>query len=612
MTTVYLYSLGAKQTSPVTDGWFSSTSPSFSSDGKYLFFVSNRTLNPTYSQTEWNHSYSDMAKVYLVTLAKDTKSPFAPKSDEVKPAEPEKKKDDKGKASEKEPTKVDVEGIQSRIAVLPIPSANYWNIQSVGEKVFYVRRGSKDEKPVLLMYDFAKEKETDLGNVNGYEISVDGKKMLVGLEGNAYAIIDLPSAKIDAKERLSLADMKVQLDRQAEWNQIFNESWRQMRDFFYDQGMHGVDWAGVRERYRALVPFVNHRIDLTYIIGEMIAELNVGHAYVGGGDYPKPERITLGLLGAKVTRDAASGYYRIDKILKGQNWDRALRSPLTEIGVDVREGDYILAVDGVPTRSLTNLYEAFIGRAGKQVTLTVNAQPKESGSRTAVVLPTGDEQPLYYFDWVEGNIAKVSKATNGRVGYIHIPDMGVAGLNEFVKYYYPQLRKDALIIDVRGNGGGNVSPQIIERLRREAAMVGISRNASPSIDPGGTHVGPKVMLLDEFSASDGDIVAYRFKHYQMGPIVGKRSWGGVVGIRGSLPLLDGGSLNRPEFSRYDLEGKEWIMEGYGVDPDIIIENDPAREFAGEDQQLNKGIELVLESLKQAPPKLAPPPPYPKR
>jgi tricorn protease len=613
MTTIYLYALETKQTTPVTDGWFSSTSPSFSSDGQYLLFVSNRSLNPTYSQTEWNHAYSDMAKIYLLTLANDTKSPFAPKSDEVKPAVGEEKpKDDRKKDDAKNPMKVDLEGIQTRIAVLPISPAGYGNIQTVGEKVFYVRRGSKDDKPVLLMYDFAKEKETELGNVNGFEISADGKKMLVSTEGNAYAIIDLPSAKIDTKDRLNLSDLKVQLDRQAEWNQIFNETWRQMRDFFYDPGMHGVDWTAVRERYKVLVPFVSHRIDLTYVLGEMIGELNVGHAYVGGGDYPKPERIPLGLLGAKVSRDGVSGYYRIDRILKGQNWDRALRSPLTEIGVNVREGDYILAVDGVPTRSMTNLFDALIGKAGKQVTLTVNAQPKEPGSRSAVVVPTGDEQPLYYFDWVEGTIAKVSKATNGRVGYIHIPDMGVPGLNEFVKYYYPQLRKDALIIDVRGNGGGNVSPQIIERLRREAAMVGISRNATPSFDPGGTHVGPKVMLIDEFSASDGDIVAYRFKHYKMGPVVGKRSWGGVVGIRGSLPLLDGGSLNRPEFSRYDLEGKEWIMEGYGVEPDIIVENDPAKEFAGEDQQLNKGIDLALEALRLSPPKLAPPPPYPKR
>lgn len=612
MTTIYLYSVDSKQSTAVTDGWFSSTAPSFSSDGKYLFFVSNRTLNPTYSQTEWNHSYSDMAKIYLLTLAKDTKSPFAPKSDEVKMATEEKPKDDKKKDDLKKAMKVDLDGIQSRIAVLPISAANYRNIQTSGDKVYYIRRGSKDERTLLMMFDLGKEKETELGSFNGFEISADGKKMLVGMDGNAYGIIDLPSSKIEVKDRLNLSDLKVQLDRQAEWNQIFQESWRQMRDFFYDAGMHGVDWPAVRERYRALVPHVQHRIDLTYVLGEMIGELNVGHAYVGGGDYPKPDRVVLGLLGAKIVRDATSGHYRIEKILQGQNWDRALRSPLTEIGVDAREGDYIIAVDGMPTRSMTNLYEAFIGRAGKQVTLTLNAQPKEAGSRTTVVIPTSDEQPLYYFDWVEGNIEKVSKATDGRVGYIHIPDMGVSGLNEFVKYYYPQLRKEALIIDVRGNGGGNVSPQIIERLRREAAMVGISRNAAPSYDPGGTHVGPKVMLLDEFSASDGDIVAYRFKHYNMGPVIGKRSWGGVVGIRGSLPLLDGGSLNRPEFSRYDLEGKEWIMEGYGVDPDIIVENDPAKEFSGEDQQLNKGIEQILEALKKAPPKLAPPPPYPKR
>jgi tricorn protease len=614
MTTVYLYSVETQRTVPVTDGWFTSTAPSFSSDGKYLFFVSNRTLNPVYSQTEWNHAYVDLAKIYLVTLARDTKSPFAPKSDEVKPATTaEKPKEEKKKEEAQVPTvKVDVEGIQSRIAVLPVTGANYWNIQSSGDKLFAMRRSSKDEKAVLVMYDFGKEKETELGSFTGYELSADGKKMLVGMEGGSYAIIDLPSAKIEVKDKLNLGDMKVRLDRYAEWSQIYEECWRQMRDFFYDPGMHGVDWKKIKEQYRPLVAHVNHRADLTYVIGEMIGELNAGHTYVGGGEYPKPERIPLGLLGARIERDAGSGYYRIMEILKGQNWDKALRSPLTDIGVDAREKDYILAVDGRPTNQMTNLFDAFIGKAGKQVTLTLNAQPVEAGSRTTVVVPTDDEQSLYYLKWVEGNIEKVSKATNGRVGYVHIPDMGVPGLNEFVKYYYPQLRKEGLIVDVRGNGGGNVSPQIIERLRREAAMIGIARNAAPSFNPDGTLVGPKVMLIDEFSASDGDIVAYRFRQYKLGPIVGKRTWGGVVGIRGTLPLLDGGYLNKPEFSRYDLEGREWIMEGVGVEPDIMVENDPAREFAGDDQQLNKGIELVLAELSKNPPKLAPPPPVPKK
>ena len=216
------------------------------------------------------------------------------------------------------------------------------------------------------------------------------------------------------------------------------------------------------------------------------------------------------------------------------------------------------------------------------------------------------------YEWVQGNLEKVEKATQGRVGYIHIPDMGVSGLNEFVKYYYPQLRKEALIVDVRGNGGGNVSPMVIERLRREAAMIDIARNTAPSLDPGGLIPGPKVCLLDEFSASDGDIFPYRFRYYKLGKLIGKRSWGGVVGIRGTLPIVDGGYLNRPEFSRYDLAGKEWIMEGHGVDPDIVVDNDPAKEFAGIDEQLNKAIEEILKEMKAAPVRIPPPPPYPTK
>jgi tricorn protease len=618
MTKVYLYSIDSKESLAVTDGWFSSYAPAFSSDGKYLFFVSNRSFRPTYSQTEWNHAYLDMAKIYLVTLARDIKSPFAPKSDEVKLKEEKKEgagaaeKTDKKKEPETTVTvKVDPDGLQQRIAVVPVSASSYRDVLSVGNKIYYIRRGSKDEKSKLLLYDLEKQKETELGEVNGYEVSADQKKMLVSQSGS-YAIIDLPTSKIEVKEKLSLADMKVQLDRHAEWAQIYNECWRQMRDFFYAPNMNGVDWPSVKAKYAQLIPYVTHRADLTYILGEMIGELNSGHTYVGGGDMPKPERVKMGLLGAKVERDPDSKFYRIVKILKGENWDPDARSPLTDIGVDVKEGDYILVVDGKPTNEVNNLYELLVNKADKQVTLRVNSAPKESGSHETVVVPTDDEQGLYYFNWVQTNIEKVSKATDGKVGYVHIPDMGVSGLNEFVKYYYPQLRKEALIVDVRGNGGGNVSPQIIERLRREIAMIDIARNTAPSIDPGGTILGPKVMLIDEFSASDGDIVAYRFKKYGIGKLIGKRTWGGVVGIRGSLPLLDGGFLNKPEFSRYDVEGKEWIMEGHGVDPDIVVDNDPAKEFAGEDQQLNKAIEVILEEMKKMPAKLKPPPPYPQK
>jgi tricorn protease len=616
MTTIQLYGLDSRVTTEVTDGWFTSYAPAFSSDGKYLFFLSNRTFNPTYGQTEWNHIYNDMAGIFLITLAADTKSPFEPKSDEVKvreakaettEAKPEKDK----KTSAPANVRVDPQGIQTRIAALPIPGSGYRNLQSVGDKLYYIRNGSKDEKSKLLLYELDKQKETELGEVNGFEISADGKKMLVG-QTDTYAIIDLPTAKIDIKDRLNLSDLKVTLDRKAEWNQIFHESWRQMRDFVYDPKLHGVDWPAMQTKYEALLPYVNHRADLTYIIGEMIAELNLGHCYVGGGDLPKVERIPLGLLGARLERDAATGAYRIVQILKGQNWDKNVRSPLTDIGVQAREGEYIVAVDGKPTREMTDIYASLVNKVGKQVTLTVSAKPKGDGSRDVTIVPTGNELPLYYYNWVQKNIEQVEKATDGKVGYIHIPDMGVAGLNEFAKYYYPQTRKDALIVDVRGNGGGSVSPMIIERLRREIAMITIARNAAIAPEPGGMVVGPKVMLIDEFAASDGDIVAYRFKKYKLGPVVGKRTWGGVVGIRGTMPFLDGGFLNRPEFSRYDVEGKEWIMEGFGVEPDIVVDNDPAREYEGIDEQLNKAIEVIKEELKKHPVVLPPPPPSPNK
>jgi len=614
MSRIWVFSLEDKKEYSITDGWFASSGPVFSSDGKYIYFESDRTFNPTYSQTEWNHAYQDMGKIYLVTLSKNTKSPFAPKSDEV--AIKETSKQPKKESAEKEPAekevmKIDFDGITNRIVELPVVGANYFDIRTVGSKVFYLRHNSKDEKVKFLSYDVDQQKETDLGEINGYEISADGKKMLVGQNGG-YGIIDLPSAKVELRERLNLSDMKVNLDRKAEWVQIFNECWRQMRDFLFDPNLHKVDWQKVHDTYFPLVKYVNHRADLTYIIGEMIGELNIGHSYVGGGDYPKPERIQMGLLGAKLEKDEATGYYKIVKILKGENWDKDVRSPLTEIGVNVKEGDYILAVDGKSVKDMKTIYEALINKAGKQVTLTINSEPKEAESRSVVVVPTDDEHPLYYYNWVESNIEKVNKASNGRIGYIHIPDMGPEGLNEFIKHYYPQIEKEALIIDDRGNGGGNVSPMITERLRRAPAMITITRNSKPTLEPGGTFYGPKVLLLDEFSASDGDIFPYRFKHYKLGKLIGKRSWGGVVGIRGSLPLLDGGFLNRPEFSRYDLEGTSWVIEGHGVDPDIVVDNDPAKEYEGIDEQLNKAVSELLEELKTNNPKVLPPPPYPDK
>jgi tricorn protease len=635
-----LYSLESKQTIQASDGWYGVSRPAFSDDGKYLYFISARDFSPTYGQTEFNHIYQNMQRVYLLTLQKDLPHPFAPKSDEVtlpagsaegpkpseakKPAEPKPaeaaKSEEKvaagakaaeGKSPETKPAapantiRIDAEGLADRVVRLPVPPSSYTNLTVVGNLVYYQRPGG------LFVFDMNSRRETALGNINGYEISHDKKKMLVS-SGGKYAIIDLPRGPINIGDGLKLDGMEVRLDRAAEWKQIFEECWRQMRDFFYDPGMHGVDWTAVKAKYAVLLPHVHHRADLTYVIGEMISELNAGHAYVGGGDVPNVPRIPLGLLGAELSRDPQTRFYRIDRILKGTTWDPTTRSPLADIGVQAQVGEYIVAVNGQPTNDMVNIYESLVNMADRHVTLSLNRKPELPGARTVHILPIPDEAPLYYYEWVQNNIAKVDKMSNGKIGYIHVPDMLQKGLNEFAKHYYPQLGKKALLIDMRGNGGGNVSPMLIERLRREIAMVGIHRNGSPTVIPFGTFVGPKACLINEFSASDGDLFPWQFKHYGLGKLIGKRSWGGVVGIRGSLPLLDGGYLNRPEFSRYSLDGKTWIIEGYGVDPDEVVDNDPAKEWAGEDEQLIYGVKHLLQELKTKEFNLPPVPPYPKR
>jgi tricorn protease len=612
---IYIYSLEQKKSNPVTENWYNAFGSTFSTDGKYLFFVSSRDFTPDFSNIGPTISYSDMANIYFVTLSKDTQSLFKLKSDEaeqpgaeVKPEVNDKKKESKTPVKITV-IKIDIDGIQGRIGKLPIKASNYLNMNSVENKLFYQRKGQKDDKSTLCMYDFDAREEKNLGLIDGYEISANKKKMIVAQNG-VYGIINLPSSEVKVSDKLDLSGLQMKINKQEEWEQIYKESWRQMRDFFYSPNMNGVDWKAQGDKYEELVKYVNQRNDLTYILGELIGELNIGHAYVGGGDRPQPERIKTGLLGAEITKDKTSGYFRIDKILKGQNWTGQVRSPLTEIGVNASEGDYILAIDGKSVNKLNNIYEALVNKASKQVKLTLNTIPDEQGKHEVTVMPIDDESQLYYLKWVNDNIEKVNRATNGRVGYIHIANMGVDGLNEFIKYYFPQLEKEALVIDVRGNAGGFVSPIVIENLRRVASQISVTRNSKPGIDPDGTLYGPMVMLCDEFSASDGDIVTYRFKNYNLGKVIGKRTWGGVTGIRGTLPLVDGGFLNRPEFSIYDLEGKKWIIEGVGVEPDIVVDNDPYLEYTGTDQQLNKAIEVILDDLKTKAKKIPNHPTYP--
>ncbi|MDR1371107.1 MAG: PDZ domain-containing protein [Dysgonamonadaceae bacterium] len=607
---VVIYNLENKEKQLVTDEWFDSYNASFSTDGKYLFFSSARNFSPTYSSTEWNHVYNNMDKLYFVTLKKSTPSPFAYVNDEVaikndtinKKNTETKKTPDPSKELKVE---IDFDGIQGRSLELNIPAGRYYGFFCTGDNVYYNRGGS------TYLFDLKKNKETELGSFSIMSVTPDAKKLLIRSGRGGFAVIDLPKGKTNVEETVNLSDVKVVVDLHAEWNQIYNECWRQMRDFFYDPKMHGVDWNKIQKKYQPLVQHVNNRNDLNYIIGEMIGELSCGHAYISGGDKSEPRRINTGLLGARISRDN-SGYYQINKILAGRNWSSQLRSPLTEAGIDANEGDFITHINGKSTKDMNDIYAALYDKADKQVELTLNKNASADGGRKVIVKPIANESALYYFDWVQGNIDKVNKATGGKVGYIHIPDMGVEGLNEFVKYYYPQLNKKALIIDDRGNGGGNVSPMIIERLQRELSMMSAPRNGQPSPKPGGMMIGPKILLLDKYSASDGDLFPYQFKFHKLGKTVGVRSWGGVVGIRGTLPLIDGGQMNRPEFAHYDAEGKQFVIEGYGVDPEYVVDNDPAKEYEGIDEQLNKAVELILEDLKTNPGNYPARPPYPNK
>lgn len=586
---VVVYSLADKQKHRITNGWFEAYSPNFSKDGKYILFASARTFNPTYSQTEWNHAYTDMTKVYLLPLATDAATPFAPKNDM-----PEMKAEaDKGKPAKETPAETSVtynfDGIENRIIELPVPASGYYyNLHMIDNKVYYNRGGNT----FVFNLDDKKETDTGVNLIFGPEY-----KKTVAAKGNQFQVIDTPSGVVAIDKPVSLNELKKNVRYKEEWMQIYNELWRRMRDFFYDPNLHGVDWNGIYEKYKVLVPYVNHRSDLTYIIGEMIGEMNVGHAYSVNGEHPEPERIPMGLLGAQFSKDA-SGYFKVDKIIEGANWNNNTRSPLTMPGVDVKEGNYIISVNGNSLKNTDNLFASLIDMADKTIEMEVNTTPSDKGARKVLVTPLANESQLYYYNWVQNNIRKVSEATNGEVGYIHIPDMGVAGLNEFVKHYYPQLGKKALIIDDRGNGGGNVSPMIIERLLRTPAFCTMHTNQKEgSVNPVGTFLGPKVLLINEYSASDGDLFPYRFKHYNLGTVIGKRTWGGVVGYSGMIPVVDGGSIVTPSYAPYDTEGKEFIIEGRGVTPDIDLANDPYKEYNGQDEQLEKAIATALEKLK---------------
>ncbi len=631
---INLYSLASRKISAVTSPFTNSYHPVFDPEGKYLYFLSDRDYNEVLGNYDFEFSNPKTTRVYLVTLRADLPSPFAPQSDEVKigPHAPEAGSNAaaaKPPAKPPEPFRIDLDGIANRVVSVPMPPAVIGQLAAARGAIYYSTlpvRGLSGplpgEPPAIHAYTLEDRKDhVMIAGARNFVLSFDGKKLLYTARGtpvpgqpgpppSTYGIIDSkPPAKPHkvGDGRLNLADMQMKVVPTAEWKQIFYEVWRQERDFFFEKSMNGVDWAKVRDQYAQLLPYVKDRFDLTGIMGDMIGELSNSHTYVGGGDHPDLHPVTDGLLGVDFEADAAHGLYRFKKIYAGQNWDPRLRSPLTEPGVDVKTGDYLLAVNGKPLRVPQNPYELFVNTAEKNVTLTVSPQPDAATGRNVVVKPLSSEFSLRELDMIETNRKKVDAATGGKVGYVYLPDMEGAGLNEFVRQFFPQIRKQGLIIDVRYNGGGFVDQIIFERLRRVLAAMESARNWKSSTVPDSVFNGYLACVTNHYAASDGDFFTYFFKKYKLGPVIGTRTWGGVRGIRGGMPLLDGGYITRPEFSLYGLDSK-WIVENHGVEPDVVVDNRPDLVMSGHDPQLEKAIDMLMQQIKAHPKTLPPRPP----
>jgi tricorn protease len=659
---IWIWSAADGKTHKVTDDMFNAYNPAWDPQGNYLYFIADREFQPQISQIEFNYATNRQAYIYALALRKDVKHPFPPESDEVTMTKPDEAAKPKGlppgeepkppakdiNKELKEPSKqasptptpeadkpaataspaageakpdaaktpttmtIDFDGIVARVARVPLGADNYGGLSAktghliyvTGSAFYYGRAG--DRPTVLKIFAFKDRKEATIAeDVRGFVLSEDGSKLLVA-QGPGQNLYDATPQGDKSRKAVSTAGLFVDRIPEQEWNQIFNEVWRRYRDWFYVANMHGYDWVALREQYKPLLQYVSHRSDLNYVISEMISELTIQHAYVEGGDFTIPPRPRSGLPGARFDVDKQSGRYRVTKIFQGENEEDIYRSPLTEIGVDIKVGDYVLAVDGEELKGTDDIYRLLRNKSDNPVSLTVNSTPSLNGARIVSYRPITSEESLIYLDWVEGNRRKVDQATGGRVGYIHIPDMGANGIREFIKWYYPQLAKEGLVVDVRANGGGNVSRMLIERLRRKLLGINYARTDDlGSTYPDGVFTGPMVALLDQNSASDGDIFPYMFRKAGLGPLIGKRSWGGVVGIGPRGPLIDGGQIFVPGSGLTDENGN-WIIEGYGVDPDIEVDNDPQSELAGRDPQLERGIAEVMAKLK-TPVKLPPKP-----
>jgi len=626
---IFLYNVGEDKTHQVTSGYYGDANPVFDPDGKYLYLTTNRNISPVYSDIDNTFIYPNTTNIAAVTLNDEVLSPLAPKNDTTSIKKEEPKKDDAkkdGKKDEKKDdkdtkkddakdkpkdVKITLENFEDRLVVLPAASGNYGNLAAVSGKVIYLRvpnTGAANKNKQVVYFDLeAREEKTIIDDADNFQVSADGKKILL-VKGSNFSVVDIAASQ-KMEKMMPTAQLEMTINPKEEWKQIFNDVWRFERDFFYDPNMHGVDWKEMRERYGKLLDNCVTRWDVNFVIGEFIAELNASHTYRGGGDTDEASTKNVGYLG--IDWEIDGGIYRIKKIINGAPWDSEVRSPLLMPGLKIKTGDYILAVNGEALDVTKDPWTAFEGLADKTIELTINSKPTFDGAQKITVNTIGDETRLRNLEWIESNRKRVDEATNGKIGYIYVPSTGIDGQNELVRQFAAQYKKDGLIIDERFNNGGQIPDRFIELLDRKPLAFWAVRDGMTWQWPQYANFGPKVMLINGWSGSGGDAFPDYFRKAKLGPLVGTRTWGGLIGISGAPGLIDGGSVTVPTFRMYDPDGK-WFKEGHGVDPDIEVIDDPAQLAKGVDPQLERGIQEVMKLLDENPPVNPKHPPYEKR
>lgn len=644
---VFLYSLAQGKAFQVTDGMSDAANPVFDHNGKYLYFTASTDVGLTVQGLDMSsNNHPTTRSVYVVVLNRNDPSPIEPQSDEENKKKEDKDKKDpragfaimrfaaeesaapnsgeEGSAKSKKEkekdkdgkdkpvvVKIDIPDIGTRILALPIPAKNYLDMQAGKTGVLFISEGpmvlteenSQDLQQTVHKFELEKRKVDKFADeINDFAVSANGEKILLhkGEEWRMASTDEPP--KGDGPPQPGLGPLKtddwqVYVDPRPMWKQIYDETFRIERDFFYDPGYHGVDLAKLKKKYEPYLAGIASRSELTYLFTDALGELTVGHMFVGGGERPEVKHVPGGLLGADYTID--SGRYRIAKVFSGGNWNPDLQAPLTQPGVNVKAGDYILAVNSRELRASDNIYAFFEGTAGKQVVLKIGSKADGSGSRNVTVIPVDTEENLRFHGWIEDNRRAVDEATQGRVAYVYVPNTAGAGFTSFNRYFFSQVGKEGAIIDERYNEGGQLADYIIDYLRRPLLSRVVGRDGEDWFSPSQAIFGPKVMIINQMSGSGGDALPWYFRKAGVGTLIGKRTWGGLVGIGGYPDLIDGGSVTAPRAAIYGLNG-EWEVENIGVPPDIEVEFDPVAYRAGRDSQLDKAIEVVMQKLKENP------------